>query len=97
LKVLSKEPAARYRTANQFGGVLKTLVDFGEQHPMFMNFPRGEFQTDRAIRTKSVGIPILFDQVDWIAVLLGLIAFLALGGLIPLWLWVCLRYPACPI
>jgi len=97
LKVLSKEPAARYRTANQLGRVLKTLVDFGEQHPTFKSFPAQEPQIERANKGTSALIPIQFDQVDWIAVVLCLLAFLALGGLFPLWLWVCLLYPACPL
>jgi serine/threonine protein kinase len=97
LKVLSKEPAARYRTANQLRGVLKTLIDYGEQHPIFTNLPAQDYKKDQINKLISMGIPIQFDQVDWIAVLLGLIAFLAVGGLIPLWLWVCLLYPACPL
>jgi serine/threonine-protein kinase len=97
LKVLSKEPAARYRTANQLGGVLRTLVDYGEQHPSFASSTSQEPLPGEIRRASSVAFPFHFDQVDWIAVLLGLLAFLALGGLIPLWLWVCLRYPACPI
>jgi len=32
-----------------------------------------------------------------LAVALGLVAFLAVGGLIPLWLWACLLYPTCPL
>jgi hypothetical protein len=35
--------------------------------------------------------------IDWLAVGLGLVAFLMLGGLIPLWLYACLLYPSCPI
>jgi hypothetical protein len=35
--------------------------------------------------------------MDWLAVGLGLLAFLAVGGLLPLWLWACLRYPSCPL
>jgi hypothetical protein len=41
--------------------------------------------------------PASVESLDWIAVALGLLAFLALGGLIPLWLWACLRYPSCPL
>jgi hypothetical protein len=28
---------------------------------------------------------------------LGLLAFLTVGGLIPVWLYACLLYPSCPI
>jgi hypothetical protein len=30
--------------------------------------------------------------VDWLAAALGLLALIAVGGLIPLWLWVWLLY-----
>jgi hypothetical protein len=30
-------------------------------------------------------------KIDWIAVGLGLLAFIAVGGLIPLWLFIALR------
>jgi serine/threonine-protein kinase len=97
LKVLSKEPTARYRTANQLGRVLKSLVEYGEHHPDFSNINAQEFPVEPQAKPSPLGVSFQFDQVDWIAVLLGLIAFLALGGLIPLWLWVCLLYPSCPI
>jgi hypothetical protein len=42
-------------------------------------------------------LPSAITQVDWIAIFLGLITLLAVGGLIPLWLWVCLLYPSCPL
>jgi len=37
------------------------------------------------------------EAVDWVAIVLGLIAFVAVGGLVPLWLWACLLYPSCPL
>ena len=79
-KVLSKEPAARYRTADQLGQVLAT---FSSGAPRSMPIPQAATQ---AIER--------FDpaQVDWWAVGLGFAAFLAVGGLLPLWLWVWLLY-----
>jgi hypothetical protein len=35
--------------------------------------------------------PAPASQIDWIAVGLGLLAFVAVGGLIPLWLFIALR------
>ena len=92
LKILSKEPSARYRTADQLGRVLSTLG----QHAPASGWaavpdhsppaePPGEAPTT------ALG-PSPVDQVDWIAVLLGLLAFIAVGGLVPLWLWVYLSY-----
>lgn len=92
-KVLSKEPSARYRTADQLGRVLGTLsdqLDILQEPPTI--FP-----------SESVIAPLAQQEVepapgiDWLAVILSLLAFLAVGGLIPLWLWVCFLYPTCPI
>jgi uncharacterized membrane protein len=30
--------------------------------------------------------------IDWVAVLLGLLAMIALGGLIPFWMWIYFVY-----
>lgn len=85
LKVLSKEPSARYRTADQLGRVLAT---FGSDRLQIgsLDFPVPEAATQMMQRIAPG------QQVDWLAVGLGLLAFLAVGGLIPLWLWVWLTY-----
>lgn len=85
LKVLSKEPAARYRTADQFGRVLAT---FGQERVQIgsLDFPVPQAATQMMERIAPG------QQVDWLAVGLGLLAFLAVGGLVPLWLWVWLTY-----
>lgn len=98
LKVLSKEPAARYRTADQLGRVLQNLseqTDVGQQDHDDLAEIEGFGR-----RPDSLTLP--FPQgggegVDWLAVALGLLAFLFLGGLIPLWLYTCLLYPTCPL
>jgi serine/threonine protein kinase len=98
LKVLSKEPANRYRTADQFGRILRRFAR-----------PETDLTTPESPALEPVEVParpnastMAMDappqlQVDWTAILLGLLAFIALGGLIPLWLWVCLLYPSCPL
>jgi len=92
LKVLSKEPSARYRTADQLGRVLAGLVPRADQPPAV--FPSAPVADPEA---RTTAMPPAAGRLDWIAVGLGLLAFLAVGGLIPLWLWACLLYPACPL
>jgi eukaryotic-like serine/threonine-protein kinase len=95
-KVLSKEASARYRTADQFGRILLTFSDNprpARAVPAYMPpaVPaEEEYQPTIALGNSEQ------NQVDWLAVGLGLLAFLAVGGLIPLWLWTCLLYPSCP-
>ena len=100
-KILSKEPAARYRTADQLGLVLETFqkeqgnFDFEasqaaqEGQPLA---PASEYASTMPFA--GVGTPA---GLDWLAVTLGLLAFLAIGGLVPLWLYACLLYPSCPL
>jgi serine/threonine protein kinase len=97
LKVLSKEPSARYRTADQLGHVLETISS------QMQDAPHADLQkaldaipVDPDGHTQMVQ-PSPREEIDWFAVLLGLLAFIAVGGLIPLWLFVCLLYPACPL
>ena len=107
MKVLSKEPAARYRTADQLGRVLQK---FGTQPeaPAPASAPeppnrlpaRERTSTSRAesaatryspaasTRRDSPAPASAFDDIDWISVGLGLLAVLAVGGLIPFWMMV---------
>jgi serine/threonine-protein kinase len=97
LKVLAKEPSARYRTADQLGRILMNFnVDAtpGDDSP-----PADDLDiTDLTqVKVTSPQNPEIATEMDWTVIALGLLAFLTLGGLIPLWLWVCLLYPSCPI
>ena len=102
LKVLSKEPAARYRTADQLGRV---LLRFGTQRDVeptpalsltpeaniTYQQPEPQEKTDRrrAISMPEITVPeveITFPDIDWISVGLGLLALIAVGGLIPFWI-----------
>jgi serine/threonine-protein kinase len=90
LKVLAKEPSARYRTADQFGRVLES---FGNQPD------DGELQIENRLSITEIDgttLPLIETEskepLDWVAVALGLVAFIAVGGLIPLWLWIWLMY-----
>lgn len=89
LKVLAKEPSARYRTADQLARVLKTFAARPAAPELAVplapapSLPDG----DTAVVPPTAGD----SQIDWLAVVLALLAFLAFGGLVPLWLLVYLR------
>ena len=98
-KVLSKEPSARYRTADQLGRVLMTFAPRAALAGLpFQALPVStpphlpDASTAPMSQAAEPAAP-----VDWLAVALGLLAFLAVGGLVPLWLWACLMYPSCPL
>lgn len=97
LKILSKEPSGRYRTADQLGRILTNVMENKEPSSQ-ASFVTLEDPFEERHATSTVAMdPTDAEQVDWLAIALGLAAFLALGGLLPLWLWVCLLYPSCPI
>jgi serine/threonine protein kinase len=110
LKVLTKEPSSRYRTADQLGRVLTNFV----QQPQPVHTPYGApgnqttlppsaqpepavtvhpASPNTTIHQASPDLLVIstqeyhtgFDYGTW---LLGLAALVALGGLIPFWLWV---------
>jgi eukaryotic-like serine/threonine-protein kinase len=127
LKVLAKEPSARYRTADQLGRV---LVTFSQQSPTVATIPaagfpqldptpqeaieNGGWQPIPAAGPASKSQPIRQAtrpaptgprpapqrrqapaeaaenplDIDWITWLLGLMALIAVGGLIPFCIWV---------
>lgn len=88
LKVLSKEPSARYRAADQLGRVLTSFA----LHPQLAD-ALGPSQAPAAEpQAPTVPFrPFTAGQIDWTAVVLGLLALAAVGGLIPLWLLIFLR------
>jgi len=104
-KVLSKEPSARYRTADQLGRV---LLRFGTQtqpepapelsltpeaastyHPE--PNPESESQPVYTYTPEPVPAAPPID-IDWLSVALGLLALIAVGGLVPFWMWVYFVY-----
>jgi serine/threonine-protein kinase len=98
LKVLSKETSTRYRTADQLGRVLITFSQ--KTGPIRLSQPLPLPRTsESAIPKPQNQVPISKSAVahptttklldmDWVTIGLGLIALLAVGGLIPFWLWV---------
>ena len=101
LKVLSKEPAARYRTADQLGRVLMSYRT-SEKAPAprpkpapaaaaAVLVPEPESKDEPVAGTSRSWFDELLE-VDWVAILLGLLALIAVGGLIPFWIYVYFVY-----
>lgn len=85
-KVLTKEPATRYHTAGQLARALDEYRKYGEQvtgwQPMAASAEYAEYTTGaRQPAMSQQGS----DRLTWI---LGTIAFVAVVGLIPLWIMV---------
>jgi eukaryotic-like serine/threonine-protein kinase len=102
LKVLSKEPATRYRTADQLGRVLMTFRDSSRDAGEHPSLDRLETTANPASRVGTApasagqreniqdrGDPLM---IDWITVSLALLALIAVGGLVPFFLWVYFVY-----
>jgi len=84
LKVLSKEPSARYRTADQMGRVLITFSQAA--HPPAVPAQPADSPTPEPSVEDAGSITERFFDIDWVTVGLGLLAVVAVGGLIPFWL-----------
>jgi eukaryotic-like serine/threonine-protein kinase len=115
LKVLSKEPAARYRTADQLGRV---LLRFGTQRDAVApptlrltpeattTYQRPETQPNHVHPTAHMQPPVTSvpetmlpvapeysePNIDWTSVALGLLALVAVGGLVPFWIYIYFLY-----
>ncbi len=92
-KVLSKEPSARYRTADQLGRV---LMRFGTQPELPASLTLTPetatvYQPAPVSEAEPVSPSAPLD-IDWLSVALGLLALIAVGGLIPFWMWVYFVY-----
>ena len=110
LKVLAKEPAARYRTADQLGRVLLRFgtqrdtrptpslsltpeVSTTYQHPEPQPEPAPPPVIPAAPPETTIPIPELSaPEIDWASVGLGLLALIAVGGLIPFWIYIFFLY-----
>lgn len=103
LKVLAKEPSARYRTADQLGRVLITFTENPPTQPRSVappqpvpsppkNQPPQNLQRLQVTSRQEISKPVQKsrnrDQIDWITTVLGLTALIAVGGLAPFFLWV---------
>jgi serine/threonine-protein kinase len=90
-KVLSKEPSQRYRTADQLGRV---LLNFGNAKPApeLTLPPVSAPQLPSISQSEVVPTPVPGPEIDWVSVGLGLLALVAVLGLVPFWLWVYFVY-----
>jgi serine/threonine protein kinase len=94
-KILSKEPSARYRTADQLGRVLLRFGTAREATPPQLALTpevSNNFEEPPAVsitepvRTVAAVAPQFDLDIDWGTVGLGLLALVAVGGLFPLWI-----------
>ncbi|GAB4529136.1 MAG: hypothetical protein Fur0018_15590 [Anaerolineales bacterium] len=90
LKVLSKEPASRYRTADQLGRILQNLENVPQEAPEPFHAPLPETPPPPPPAPEAPAADPL--SVDWPTTFLALIALTALGGLIPFWMWVYFQF-----
>jgi serine/threonine-protein kinase len=104
LKVLQKEPSQRYRSADQLGRVLGNFLQRPDPYAQTVATSSATLTTpvqssNQPTRTQPlpVNVPPAPQRVeaeeqslgiDWITIMLGLIATLAVGGLIPFLLYV---------
>ncbi|MBN1264394.1 MAG: serine/threonine protein kinase [Anaerolineales bacterium] len=95
-KVLAKEPSARYRTADQFGRVLEVYESKELELPQ-EGFSISALPNDESNEKTELFPSADIIRIDWLAITLSLLAFVAIGGLVPFWIWICLLYPTCPI
>ncbi|MEA3375554.1 MAG: Stk1 family PASTA domain-containing Ser/Thr kinase [Chloroflexota bacterium] len=100
-KVLSKEPSARYRTADQLARVLEDYRLDVEQptgwQPAVISPPTPHPEEERAARREPETIQKKSFGSEALAWVLGVIALVAVVGLIPLWWLVYRSYAALPV
>jgi len=108
MKVLSKEPSARYRTADQLGRVLLKFGTLPDAVPEAVTEKPQPPRVDPAPKPIAPSQPLpryvpqpeppveeasaAFEEIDWGTVGLALLAVLAVGGLIPFWMMVYFAY-----
>lgn len=103
LKTLAKEPAARYRTADQLGRILGTFgqstnaITLEDESTIVEPVQNLSYPQPPAI-THLNGYPVSQEaeekshtNIDWVTWFMGIAAFLLVGGLIPFWMNVILK------
>jgi serine/threonine-protein kinase len=90
-KVLSKEPSQRYRTADQLGRVLQNFGN-ARSAPSPALTPEAAPVAITIPSAKAAPAPTPAPEIDWASVGLGLVALVAVLGLIPFWMWIYFVY-----
>ena len=93
-KVMSKQPSARYRTADQLATVLIEYRNMAEQATGYQPATRPPLVSHTVARAPVRDQPPAArpDGFDWLGWLLGGLAAISVLGLIPLWLIVARAY-----
>jgi serine/threonine-protein kinase len=85
VKVLSKEPSSRYRTADQLGRIVISFTEMlDSQIQVEIPAPLPEDNDLQAI----LNLENKKTSKQWLTILLGLLSLITVGGLIPFWIWV---------
>jgi serine/threonine-protein kinase len=102
MKVLAKEPSARYRTADQLGRVLSSFLQSMETvkvTPLQDSGPIAVSRLQSTSNSNEVSLQPVPESgeadaedesinIDWGTTGLALATIVAVGGLIPFWLWI---------
>ncbi len=100
LRAMAKEPAQRYRSADQFG---RSLLDYRRMTDQATGFQRvmpaastGATTVAASAARSQPAVPTAASGPDWLAWILGTLAFVAVIGLIPLFVLVWRAYTQTP-
>jgi serine/threonine protein kinase len=86
LKVLSKDPSSRYRTAEQMAIHLREAM---QDHPELEKHLRpSPAPEDHPLREQFRRIRPSLKELDWGTIALAFVATVAIGGLIPFWFYI---------
>jgi len=100
MKVLAKEPSARYRTADQLGRVLTSFQQSEKSAAVHSGASAPQVSRSQPVKGEQNFAPSLegnleepYEEdetfnIDWGTIGLALGAIIAVGGLIPFWLWI---------
>jgi len=84
VKVLSKEPSSRYRTADQMGRIVISFTEMlDSQIQVEIPAPLPEDKDLQAI----LNLENKKTSKQWLTILLGLLSLITVGGLIPFWIF----------